>query len=196
MKSALESLQIQIPFERSITSFCGLRAVGSEGDFIIRPACKGMINVGGIESPGLTASPAIAPYVVELLQAEELECSPNPHFCPTRASKHAFREGTLEERNAIIARSPAYGKIVCRCEGISEGEILDAIRSNPPAHDVDGVKRRTRAGMGRCQGGFCAPYVMELIAKEQGIALESVTKSGGNSRMAVGRTKEAENENG
>lgn len=195
MKSARESLQIQIPFGRSITSFCGLRAVGSEGDFIIRPACKGMINVGGIESPGLTASPAIAPYVVELLQAEGLECIPDPHFCPTREPKHAFREGSMAYKNEVISRSPAYGKIVCRCEGISEGEILDAIRSNPPARDLDGVKRRTRAGMGRCQGGFCAPYVMELIAKEQGIALESVTKSGGNSRMAVGKTKETENEN-
>ena len=95
----------------------------------------------------------------------------------------------MEEKNEIIRKNPAYGRIICRCEGVSEGEILDAIRSNPKAQDIDGVKRRTRSGMGRCQGGFCGPYVMELLAKEQGIPFQQVTKCGGKSAMVVEKTK-------
>ena len=110
-------------------------------------------------------------------------------FHPIRAPKHAFKEMTVEEKNEVIRRDSAYGRIICRCETVSEGEILDAIRSNPPALTVDAVKRRTRSGMGRCQGGFCGTYVMELIAKERGIPFETVTKSGGNSTMVIGKTK-------
>lgn len=190
MAKASENLKVSVPFGKSITSFCGLRAYGSTGDFIIRPACDRFINVAGIESPGLSASPAIAQYVLELLKNEGIHLVENKNFNPIREAKHAFREGTLEEKNAIIARDSSYGRIICRCESISEGEILDAIRSNPRARDIDGVKRRTRAGMGRCQGGFCAPYVMELIAKENGVDFASVTKSGGNSLMVYGKTKE------
>jgi glycerol-3-phosphate dehydrogenase len=94
------------------------------------------------------------------------------------------------EKNALIQKDPAYGKIICRCEQISEGEILEAIRMNPPARDMDGVKRRTRSGMGRCQGGFCGPYVMELISRETGIPMEEVTKNGGASKMVIGRIGE------
>ena len=97
---------------------------------------------------------------------------------------------TDEEKNAVIRSDPAYGKIVCRCEQISEGEILDALRTNPVALDMDGVKRRTRSGMGRCQGGFCGPYVMELISRETGIPMEKVTKNGGASAMVIGRIGE------
>ena len=190
MAKASENLKVSVPFGKSITSFCGLRAYGSTGDFIIRPACDRFINVAGIESPGLSASPAIAQYVLELLKNEGIHLVENKNYNPIREAKHAFREGTLEEKNAIIARDSSYGRIICRCESISEGEILDAIRSNPRARDIDGVKRRTRAGMGRCQGGFCAPYVMELIAKENGVDFASVTKSGGNSLMVYGKTKE------
>ena len=95
-----------------------------------------------------------------------------------------------EEKNAYIREHPEYGKIVCRCETVTEGEIIHAIRSNPPAWDIDGVKRRTRSGMGRCQGGFCGPYVMELISKELGIPMEKITKFGGNSYMVTGRIGE------
>ena len=189
MAKASENLCVGVPFGKSITSFCGLRAYGSTGDFIIRPARERFINVAGIESPGLSASPAIAEYVRELLAKEGLALEKNESFNPYREAKHAFREGTIEEKNEYIRRDPSYGKIICRCEGISEGEILDAIRSNPPARDIDGVKRRTRAGMGRCQGGFCAPYVMELIAKEKGIEFENVTKCGGESKLVFGKTK-------
>lgn len=191
MGRASENLCVPIPFGKSITSFCGLRAYGSTGDFIIRPACERFINVAGVESPGLSASPAIAEYVVGLLANEGLELIKNEEFDPYREAKHAFREGSIEEKNEFIKRDASYGRIICRCESISEGEILDAIRSNPPATDIDGIKRRTRAGMGRCQGGFCAPYVMELIARENGVDFESVTKSGGESVLVVGRTKGA-----
>jgi glycerol-3-phosphate dehydrogenase len=91
------------------------------------------------------------------------------------------------EKDAYIKAHPEYGKIVCRCETISEGEILDAIRTNPPALDMDAIKRRTRSGMGRCQGGFCGPYVMELLAREMGVSLEEITKNGGFSHMLAGR---------
>ena len=187
--TASDNLKISVPFGKSITGFCGIRAYSSTGDFVIRPACEGFINVAGIESPGLTASPAIAQYVVELLGKEGLALDKKDDFNPIREPKHAFREGSIEEKNEYINRDASYGRIVCRCESISEGEILDAIRSNPRARDIDGVKRRTRAGMGRCQGGFCAPYVMELIAKENGLDFASVTKTGGESFVVFGKTK-------
>ncbi len=189
IKQANENIKNGVPFGKSITSFCGLRAAGSTDDFIINVGAEHFVNVAGIESPGLSSAPAIAEYVCELLSGEGLALDAKSDFCPTREPKHHFREASIEEKNEIIKRDPSYGRIVCRCESISEGEILDAIRSNPPANDIDGVKRRTRAGMGRCQGGFCGPYVMELIAKERGIAYEKVTKAGGDSVMVYGRTK-------
>jgi glycerol-3-phosphate dehydrogenase len=96
---------------------------------------------------------------------------------------------SLEEKNCLIKENPAYGRIICRCEGVTEGEILDALRRNPKATDLDGVKRRTRAQMGRCQGGFCSPYIIELLAQELGIPYEAVTKSGGASFINVAQTK-------
>lgn len=190
MKECGENIEGGLPVGgRSITSFCGLRAVGSTGDFIINSNVTNVINVAGIESPGLSSAPAIALYVRDLLAESGLSLVERSDFDPIRAPKHAFREASPAEKNEIIRRDPSYGRIICRCETISEGEILDAIRSNPPAHDIDGVKRRTRAGMGRCQGGFCGPYVMELIAREQGIPFEQVTKAGGDSVMVFGRTK-------
>lgn len=178
-----------IPMGAAITSFCGLRAVGSTGDFIITSPREQFLNVAGIESPGLTASPAIAEYVAQLLAEQGLELIEKTHFDPKRAAMHAFREMSPEEKNAIIRQDPAYGKILCRCESITEGEILAAIRTNPKARDLDGVKRRTRAQMGRCQGGFCGPAIMELLARELGIPFEEVTKCGGGSFLNIGKTK-------
>ncbi len=174
---------------KSITSFCGLRSVGSTGDFIINSNVENVVNAAGIESPGLSSAPAIALYIRDMLENMGLSLQAKTDFNPIREPKHHFREASIEEKNEIIKRDPSYGRIVCRCETISEGEIIDAIRSNPPARDIDGVKRRTRSGMGRCQGGFCGPYVMELIAKERNVAFESVTKSGGESVMVYGKTK-------
>lgn len=180
-----------IAFNQTITSFCGLRAVGSTGDFIINSPINGFVNVAGIESPGLTASPAIAKYVAQMLIDDGLEMMKRDDFNPLRKPSHWFREATNEEKNKAIAKDKAYGRIICRCEGVTEGEIREAIRTNPPARDLDGVKRRTRAQMGRCQGGFCVPYVTDILAEELGIKYEEVTKSGNGSKINIGKTKEA-----
>ncbi|MBQ4316192.1 MAG: NAD(P)/FAD-dependent oxidoreductase [Oscillospiraceae bacterium] len=178
-----------IPFNKTITSFCGLRAVGSTGDFIINTPVPGFINVAGIESPGLTASPAIAEYVVSLLERLGADLKPKADYNPQRAPMHAFRNANIAEKNEMIKRDKRYGHIICRCEEITEGEIISAIRTNPGARDLDGVKRRTRAQMGRCQGGFCSPQIVEIISRELGIPYEEVTKSGGNSRINISKTK-------
>lgn len=170
-------------FNKTITSFCGLRAVGSVGDFIINNPRKGFINAAGIESPGLTASPAIAKYIVELLEHDGLTLTENKSFVPTRKRDSWFSELDPDSMNEVIREHPEYGHIVCRCEGISEGEIIEAIRKNPPATDIDGVKRRTRSGMGRCQGGFCMPYVADIIARERNTDFADVTKFGGSSYL-------------
>lgn len=179
-----------INFGKTITSFTGLRSVGSTGDFIINCTTDGFINVAAIESPGLTSSPAIAEYVVGMIRDMGIELSPRDDFSPTRRPMHYFKELSADEKNEIIKKDPTFAHIICRCERVSEGEILEAIRTNPRPTDVDGVKRRTRATMGRCQGGFCTPYVVELLARELSIPYESVTKFGGGSYMNVGKTKE------
>ena len=189
IKEALENVST-VPFGKTITSFCGLRAVGSTGDFIITAPVEGFINVAGVESPGLSASPAIAEYVANMVAEQGVVLAPKADFNPYRAPMHHFREASIEEKMEVIKKDKAYGKIVCRCEGISEGEILAALRTNPKALDLDGVKRRTRAQMGRCQGGFCSPHIVELIAQERNIPIEKVTKSGRNSYVNVSRTKE------
>ena len=179
-----------VPLNKSITSFCGLRAVGSTGDFIITMPQKGFVNLAGIESPGLSASPAIAQYVADMLISAGYDLKENDIFNPIRENMHAFREADINAKNEIIKQDSSYGRIICRCEGVTEGEILKAIRTNPRPTDLDGVKRRTRAQMGRCQGGFCMPYITELLAKELGVKCEEVTKSGKGSEVILGRTKE------
>lgn len=174
----------------AITSFCGLRSVGSTGDFIINMPMRGFVNVAGIESPGLSASPAIAEYVVELLENNGFKLKKRDDFNPTRESVTKFSELTDEEKNEIIKNNPSYGRVVCRCENVTEGEILKAIRTNPKPVNLDGVKRRTRAQMGRCQGGFCSPYIMELLAKELGVPMEEVMKDNAGSYVLCGQTKE------
>ncbi len=178
-----------IDFSKGITSFAGLRSVGSTGDFIINVPRARFINAAGIESPGLSSAPAIAEYVRELLEKEGIALRKRADFNPIRRPMHEFQTMTNEEKSALIEKDPTYAHVICRCETISEGEILAALRANPKPSDVDGVKRRTRSGMGRCQGGFCTPYIVELIAKELGIDETEVTKFGGASKMNVGYTK-------
>ena len=192
MKQAGENVE-GVAFGKSITSFTGLRAVGSTGDFIINMPCRGFVNVAGIESPGLSASPAIAEYVCDLLRDSGLVLAEKADYASTRTAMHAFREMSMEEKNEVIQNDPTYGHIICRCEGVSEGEILAAIRQNPRPRDLDGVKRRTRAQMGRCQGGFCSPYIVELLANEMNVPYESITKFGGASFINLAKTKEVEN---
>lgn len=181
-----------VNFRQVITSFTGVRSSGTTGDFIMEPSRKapGIVHLVAIESPGLTCCVAIARYAVQLLQGEGLTLEAKASWDGTRVNTHAFRDMSDEEKNAYIKENPDYGRIVCRCEQISEGEIRDALRRNPQARDIDGVKRRTRSGMGRCQGGFCGPYVMRLIAEELGIPMEQVTKNGGDSRMVMERIGE------
>lgn len=191
IKEAFENVE-GVRFNKTITSFCGLRAVGSTGDFIINTPLAGFINVAGIESPGLSASPAIAKYVVDMMKDMGMSFKENKSFNPKRKSMTYFKDASIEEKNEIIKNDKSFGRVICRCETVTEGEILEAIRTNPKPRDLDGVKRRTRAQMGRCQGGFCMPYIVELLSKELGVAYEEVTKFGGKSVVNVGRTKEEE----
>ncbi len=176
-------------FRQVITSFTGVRASTPGGDFILQASDKvpHLFHAAAIDSPGLTCCVAIAKYLVDLLARDGLPLEEKAHWDGTRPNTRAFREMSDEDKDAYIKANPDYGKIVCRCETVSEGEMRDAIRRNPPALDLDSVKRRTRGGMGRCQGGFCSPYVMKLIAQEHGIPMEQVTKSGGASRPLTGK---------
>ncbi len=178
-----------VDFRQVITSFSGVRSSEKKGDFIIEPSKVNsrFINVAAIDSPGLTSSVAIAKYAVNQLKSVGLQLIDNPNFNGRRDDPHAFRKMNDEQKNEFIKAHAEYGKIVCRCETVSEGEIRFAISHNPKAMDIDGVKRRTRSGMGRCQGGFCLPFVMKLIAEENGMELSKVTKKGGGSYIADGK---------
>ncbi|MCW6111182.1 NAD(P)/FAD-dependent oxidoreductase [Clostridium sporogenes] len=174
----------EIPMRQVITSFAGLRAHEENSDFIIGEAedAENFINAIGIESPGLTSAPAIGEYIREMI-VEKLKPEENKEFNPIRKDIPKFREMTNEERKEMIKENSAYGKIVCRCEVVTEGEIRDAIRRPLGAKTVDGIKRRTRAGMGRCQSGFCSNKIVEILAEELGIKRNEVTKFGGNSKI-------------
>lgn len=178
-----------IDFSKVITSFTGLRATGSTGDFIIGIPKDGFVNVAAIESPGLSSAPAIAEYVVSLLAEAGYEAIKRDGFNGHRRPMHFFSSLSVEEKNELIKSHPEYAHVVCRCETVTEGEILDAIRTNPRPSDVDGVKRRTRASMGRCQGGFCTPYIIDLLAREMGVDYTAITKFGGSSYINFGKTK-------
>ncbi len=181
-----------LPLKNVITSFAGLRAVSNTNDFIIEASklVKGFINVGGIQSPGLTSAPAIALMVKDILQEAGLDLKKKKDFIPHRPKKYRFRELGSEERRKLIEQNSAFGHVICRCETVTEAEIIDAIRRPVGARSIDAVKRRTRAGMGRCQGGFCSPRVLEILTKELGADPLEITKKGPGSNMLVGRIKE------
>ena len=191
MQKARKSVP-SLPGNRTITSFAGLRAhvEREEHDFIIGEAegAPGFLNAVGIESPGLSAAPAIGAFLAE--SAAYLVSAPvNKKYDSTREPVYRPNEMSLEDRAAFVAEHPLYGSIICRCEQITEGEIVDAIHRVPGARSLDGVKRRTRAGMGRCQAGFCSPRVLESLSRERGVPQEQLTKSGGRSFPIVGRTR-------
>ena len=183
-----------VDFRQVITSFTGVRASEAGGDFILRAseAVPGLIHAAAIDSPGLTCCVAIARYLVELLRESGLTLTEKPGWTGLREDPHAFRHMTEAQQDAFIREHPDYGRIVCRCETVSEGEIRAAIRRNPQAWDVDGVKRRTRAGMGRCQGGFCGPAVLRLLSQELGVPMETITKHGPGSGLLAGRIGETQ----
>ena len=180
-----------LPLRQVITSFAGLRAHEDNHEFILEEVedAPGFIDCAGIESPGLSSCPAIGKYIAELMK-EKMNLKEKENFIKTRKGILNPAELSLEERNQLVKENPAYGNMICRCEMITEGEIIDAVNRPLGAKSLDGVKRRTRAGMGRCQGGFCSPRVMEIIARERGIDITEVTKSGGKSKLIVGVNKE------
>lgn len=181
-----------VPVRQVITSFAGLRAHEASHEFVIGELAEapGFFDAAGIESPGLSSSPAIGLHVSDMV-AEKLGLEKKADFKAERKGIVKASDLSLEERNALIRENSAYGQIICRCESISEGEIIDAIRRPLGAKSLDGVKRRVRAGMGRCQGGFCSPRVMEILARELGLSLSDITKSGGNSKIIVGTVKDS-----
>ena len=182
-----------LPIRQVITSFAGLRAHEDHHEFILGEPedAPGFMDCAGIESPGLTSSPAIGEYIGGLIR-DRLTLEKKEHWIATRRDVLDPQTLSVEERNELIRKNPAYGQIICRCETVTEGEILDAIHRPLGARSLDGVKRRTRAGMGRCQAGFCSPRVMEILVRELGLPMEKITKSGGNSRIVLGRSKEVE----
>jgi glycerol-3-phosphate dehydrogenase len=178
-----------------IRFFTGIRPADYKEDFFIElsPVTGGFINVGGIQSPGLAAAPAIAEMVegifVEAAAKDGFPLERNPGFNPRREREKEFRHLSREEQDELIRRDPAYGRIICRCETVTEGEILAALRSPVSPASVDAVKRRTRAGMGRCQGGFCQSRVVELLAREMGTDLTAITLRGEGTRILVAYTR-------
>ena len=173
-----------------IARFAGCRAATYKEDFIIEPSRKvrGLVHVAGIQSPGLASAPAIAERVREIIR-EERHPSINDKFDPVRRRQVRFSELDLSQQDELIRANPLYGHIVCRCENVSEAEVVRALHGDIPARSFDGVKRRTRAGQGRCQGGFCTPRIVEIASREMNIGKERVLKSEGKSYVLSGRTK-------
>ena len=168
----------ELPLRQVITSFAGLRAHTGE-DFIIKevPDAPGFIDVAGIESPGLTCAPAIGAYVADIVK-KLLSPAEKENFIAERRGIPSMALASGQERQRLILENPAYANVICRCEMVTEGEIIDAIRRPVGARTTDGIKRRTRAGMGRCQSGFCNPKVVEILARELGVDESEVLKSG------------------
>jgi glycerol-3-phosphate dehydrogenase len=185
-----------------IAEFAGLRATGNahspnpgvdyNQDFVIEiPGhVQGLVNLGGIESPGFTAAPAIAEQVVELLKEAGELLAEKSNWNPIRVPRPVFRHLTKEEQAALIAKDPAYGRIVCRCETVTEGEIRAEIHAPIPADTYDALKRRTWLGTGRCQGGFDMPRVVAILSEELGLPPEVISKKGTGSELLFRKTKE------
>lgn len=190
IKKAANITTSKINYRESIRNFAGLRAISSTGDFIIEENddVKGFIDVAGIKSPGLTCAPAIAEDVVKILKEAGLDLERKTNFIFKRKQVR-FMDLSVDERNELIKEKPQYGNIVCRCESITEGEIVDAINRSFGQISIDGVKRRCRPGMGRCQGGFCSPKVLDIIAREKNISKEDVNLDKKDSFVLLEKTK-------
>lgn len=167
VRASVVDLVPNIPFFQIIRSFAGLRAVSNSDDFVLEEDINnlGFFNCAGIQSPGLASSPAIAEYMVGLI-GQRITLEKNPDFNPKRRPLYRFNSKSIEEKDALIKKDSTFGHIVCRCERISEGEVLDAIHRNCGARTIRGVKKRVRPGFGKCQGGFCEPIVLKMLAKE------------------------------
>ena len=179
-----------VDLRASIRNFAGVRALSDQEDFIIQEAksAPGFIDLAGIKSPGLTAAPAIAREAVALLEQSGLALKPKAYFIDTREHL-CFKDLSAQEKQELIEREPAYGRVICRCETITEGEILAAIHSSIPPCSIDGVMRRCNAGMGRCQGGFCGPRVAALLMREQKLSPTQLLQDKDGSFVLTGQTK-------
>lgn len=205
IESVLKAAELtiaNIPKGDVINTFAGIRALATEVDQDGKPAniiedfiieedsgVPSFINAAGICSPGLSSAPAIAEYVMQLLGKAGLDTSKRTGFIEERQGIESFALADTDGKKRLIKKDKRYGHIICRCEEVTEAEVVAAVRSPLGARDVDGVKRRTRAGMGRCQGGFCLPLVTAIIARETGIPMENVTKKGGSSFILEGRSR-------
>ncbi len=178
-----------VNFRENIRNFAGVRANSDKGDFQIGQTAPGFITLGGIKSPGLSSAPAIAEEALALVGAAGVPLEKKDRFVHTRKKKR-FNEMTAAEKADAVRENPLYGRVICRCETVTEGEIVDALHRPIPPRTVDGVKRRCTAGMGRCQGGFCGPRVHEIIARELGIDKRDVLKDRAGSIIITGVTKE------
>lgn len=183
--------KVKLPMNKVITSFAGLRAHEDHKEFIVQEVedAEGFFDAAGIESPGLTSSPAIGVRMAGLV-SEKYGLRKKDNFIETRKGFTRFHELSDEEKAELIKKNPAYGRIVCRCEMVTEGEIMEAINRPLGARSLDGIKRRVRAGMGRCQAGFCMPKQMEILARETGMDMTEITKKGTGSKVLVGKLKQ------
>jgi glycerol-3-phosphate dehydrogenase len=171
--------------DQIITSFAGIRPATRDGDFYIREDREGFLNIVGIQSPGLTAAPAIAEHVIQML-SQKINLLPRDNYVSTRKAIPRFRHLRHEERNALIEADHEFGEVVCRCELVTRQEIKEAIRRG--ARTMDGVKFRTRSQMGRCHGAFCTMKIMAIMAEELGIPYEAITKRGKGSELIKGNS--------
>lgn len=187
-----EKARLSLPgldLRTSIRNFAGVRANTDQPDFVIRWAAEGFLDLAGMKSPGLTAAAAVGEYACQLLEQAGLAMQPRPRKVETR-KKVRFRELSAEQKAQLVASRPAYGRVICRCETITEGEILAACDGPIPPCSIDGVKRRTNAGMGRCQGGFCGPRVLEILAKRLGRSPRDILQENAGSEILLEQTKQ------
>ena len=191
MKKAALSVKELPPMRQIITSFAGLRAHEAKDDFIIEEVedAEGFIDVAGIESPGLTCAPAIGSFVAELVH-NIAPAKKKEDYISQRVGIKSMSDASKEEQKNLISQNPAYANVICRCEMVTEGEILDAIHRPLGAKTLDGIKRRTRAGSGRCQAGFCLPKTMEILSREWGTDINTVVKSSEGSYLLTGYNKQ------
>jgi glycerol-3-phosphate dehydrogenase len=179
-----------IPFHLNITNFSGMRAEPDTGDFIIEMSkVDGFVNVAGIKSPGLSSAPAIAERVEGIVKQAFVSLLPNEDYVDTRRERIKFNHLDEAAQAALMRKDPRYGRIICRCEMITEGEIVDAIHRNCGGRTLNGIKRRVRPGAGRCQGGFCGPRVMEILSRELNLPLTAIVQEGKDAYILTKETK-------
>lgn len=177
-----------------IASFAGVRAnienvPKEEKDFVIRRSSRGFVSALGIKNPGMTASPYLVKKILELLFEEGLAKELNCQFNPTYRATPLYLKSKPHIQKGLMEKNPAYGRAICRCEEITEGDILTVLKAPLPPHNINGLKKRLRTGMGRCQGGFCTPEIIEILSNQWGILPEAVTKNGPGSNYVKGRVR-------